>query len=51
VFTFKEGDAVFQWPERLSPESHEDLEAWTQLILRKAQRSVIRDDQEPPSEE
>ena len=42
VFTLDEGDAVFQWPERLSQESYEDLEAWAELILRKIKRSVGR---------
>lgn len=46
VFTLDEGDAVFQWPERLSQESYEDLEAWAKLILRKIQRSVGRGDDE-----
>ena len=46
VFTLDEGDAVFQWPERLSKESYEDLEAWAKLILRKIQRSVGKDTDE-----
>jgi len=40
IFTLKEGDVVFQWPERLSQESFDDLEAWTQLILRKVKRHI-----------
>ncbi|MDO8838986.1 MAG: hypothetical protein Q7V31_08645 [Parvibaculum sp.] len=41
VFSLKEGDVVFQWPEKLSPESFEDLDAWAKIILRKIQRSVV----------
>ncbi len=41
VFTLMEGDVVLQWPESLSVESFEDLEAWTKLILRKIQRHII----------
>jgi hypothetical protein len=40
VFTLKEGDAVFQWPQTLSPESYQDLEDWTRLLLRKIKRHV-----------
>ena len=46
VFTLDEGDVVFQWPERLSQESYEDLEAWAKLIMRKIQRSVGKDTDE-----
>ena len=41
VFTLKEGDVVFQWPERISPESFQDLEDWTGLLLRKIKRHII----------
>lgn len=40
VYTLKEGDVVFQWPDRLSPESYEDLKDWTTLLLRKIARHV-----------
>ena len=50
IFTLDEGDVVFQWPERLSQESYEDLEAWAKLILRKIQRGVGKDADEPTSE-
>lgn len=46
VFSLKEGDVVFQWPESLSKESFEDLEAWAKIILRKIQRSVVTDPDE-----
>lgn len=46
VFSLKEGDVVFQWPEGLSPESFEDLDAWAKIILRKIQRSVVTDPDE-----
>lgn len=41
VFTLKEGDVVFQWPGRISPESFQDLEDWTGLLLRKIKRHII----------
>lgn len=41
VFTLKEGDVVLQWPERISPESYQDLEDWTKIILRKIKRSTV----------
>ena len=40
VFSLKEGDAVFQWPGQISQESYEDLEAWTELVLRKVKRHI-----------
>ena len=40
VFSLSEGDVVLQWPEGLSQESYEDVEAWTKLILRKIKRSI-----------
>ena len=40
VFSLEEGDAVIQWPAQLSEESYEDFEAWMNLVLRKAARSV-----------
>ena len=47
VFTLEEGDVVFQWPSKLSPESFADFEAWLQIILRKAKRAVGTKDKEP----
>lgn len=41
VFSLKEGDVTLQWPERLSKESFEDLDAWAKLILRKIQRNIV----------
>lgn len=41
VYTLKEGDVVFQWPDQLSQESYEDLKDWTDLILRKIKRHVV----------
>lgn len=40
VFNLQEGQAILQLPEQMSPESYEDFEAWLQLVLRKAKRSV-----------
>jgi hypothetical protein len=38
VFGVAEGDVVISFPENLSPESYEDLEAYLELFLRKAKR-------------
>lgn len=43
TFAMKEGTVVFQWPDRLSAESYEDLAAWAELILRKVKRHVSED--------
>jgi hypothetical protein len=40
VFTLDEGAVVLQYPEKLSQESFEDFEAWLQLVIRKAKRSI-----------
>lgn len=39
VFSFQEGTAILQWPEKLSAESAMDFEAWLKLIIKKAKRS------------
>jgi hypothetical protein len=44
VFPFDQGQALLQWPERLSPEEFEDFEAWLQIVIRKAKRSIRTDD-------
>lgn len=36
-----EGDAALQWPKAMSRESFEDFEAWLQLMLRRARRSIV----------
>lgn len=41
VFTLSEGDVVLRWPEALTEDSFEDLEAWTQLMLRKIKKSIV----------
>jgi hypothetical protein len=46
VFPLDEGQAVLQWPERLSPESFEDFEAWLNIIIRRAKRSIRPEDEE-----
>jgi hypothetical protein len=38
AFTLDEGQAVLTWPLNISPESAEDLEAWLNLIIKKAKR-------------
>jgi len=40
TFNLDEGEVVLQWPMRLSKESLEEFEAWLDLILRRARRSV-----------
>ena len=47
AFAMKEGTVILQWPDRLSQESYEDLEAWAQLVLRKIKRHIADDDEEP----
>lgn len=42
TFPLTEGLAVVQWPKAMSPESYEDFEAWVQLTLRRAKRSVVK---------
>lgn len=44
VFTLDEGDVVFQWPERLSKESFQDLESWMEIQLRKIKRRIVEED-------
>lgn len=40
TFPLPEGLVALEIPERLSAESFEDLEAWLQVMLRRARRSV-----------
>ncbi|WP_019867865.1 hypothetical protein [Methylovulum miyakonense] len=40
IFTLDEGDAIFEWPEKLSQESYDDLESWLEIVLRKAKRAI-----------
>jgi hypothetical protein len=42
---------IFQWPERLSRESYEDLVDWTNLIFRKVERAVVSEQDGKPSAE
>ena len=51
VYTLKEGDVVFQWPERISVESYEDLKDWTKLILRKIERHIVTNKDEYETDE
>lgn len=43
VFALDAGEVVLQWPSKLSLEDFEDLEAWLQIILRKAKRASEKD--------
>jgi hypothetical protein len=42
VFTLEEGQCVLQWPNDLTPTGFEDFEAWLNLVIRKARRSIRR---------
>lgn len=44
TYTTAEGDVTLSWPTTLSAESLDELEEWTQLILRKIRREVQRRD-------
>jgi hypothetical protein len=44
VSTLSSGDALLQWPERITPDEYEDLEGWLQLMLRKLKRSIVAED-------
>lgn len=46
AFTLDEGQATLTWPENISTESAEDLEAWLQLIIKKAKRIAERTEKE-----
>lgn len=49
VFTLEEGPVVIQYPEHLSQDSFDDLESWLQLVIRKAKRSIVREDEDVDS--
>lgn len=49
TFPLDEGQAVVQWPEKLSKDSYDTLKDWIELVLRKAERSIVSD--EPPAPE
>lgn len=51
VFPLDEGQAVVQWPDRLSPESFEDFENWLHIVIRKAKRSIRTDDPDNDAQE
>lgn len=46
AFTLDEGQAILTWPESISTESAEDLEAWLQLIIKKAKRLAEKAERE-----
>jgi hypothetical protein len=50
TFTLEEGPVILQYPKALSSSSFEDFKAWTELQLRKIQRS-IKNDATPAKEE
>ena len=45
VFVLDEGHVVFQWPERLSRASFEDLESWMEIQLRKIKRRIVENEE------
>jgi len=51
VYTLSSGDAVLQWPERITQEEFDELGDWLDLMRRKLKRSVVsgsaEDDREP----
>lgn len=51
VFTLPEGDVILQWPEVISQESYQDLKSWTDLMMRKIQRSIGKNEAGEPPEE
>lgn len=40
IFSIPEGDVLFQWPEKISPENAKDLLEWLLLIQRKVARAI-----------
>lgn len=46
AFTLDEGQATLTWPENISIESAADLEAWLQLIIKKAKRLAEKTERE-----
>ena len=40
TFSLDEGNVVLQWPDKMSPDSFADFEAWMQLQLRKIKRGI-----------
>jgi hypothetical protein len=47
VLPLAEGDVVVRYPERISPQSFEDLEDWMQLMIRRMKRAVADEGDEP----
>lgn len=50
TFTLDEGTVTFQWPEKLSQASYEDLKDWLQIMGRKIERSVPKEHEEHQAE-
>lgn len=50
VFTLDEGEVILQWPSRMTKESFEDFEEWLRLVVRKAKRTILNDDDRPNTE-
>jgi hypothetical protein len=50
VFTLDEGAVILQYPKRLSKESFEDFEAYLQLVIRKAKRSIVQNEEDEQAE-
>jgi hypothetical protein len=50
VYTLSSGDAVLQWPERITQEEFDELGDWLDLMRRKLKRSVVSDAPEDETE-
>lgn len=49
IFALDEGDVILTFPDNLSADSYEDLEAYLQLFLRKARRRATSDQRDRES--
>jgi hypothetical protein len=50
AYDLSEGQAVLRWPEKLDPESVNELEDWFALIIRKMKRTSGATRQQPKVE-
>ena len=42
TMTLAEGTVLLQWPSSLTEEGYEDFEAWVNLMLKRAKRSIVK---------
>ena len=50
IYTLSSGDAVLQWPDRITQAEFEELGDWLDLMRRKLKRSVVSESPEEESE-